>query len=62
MADGFRKIDEYYNTMHTISLITVIPGGNVGIMPIVNAQNNVSSSQLQNATENTGRRKKRLTS
>jgi hypothetical protein len=28
-------------------------GGNVGIMPIVNAQNNVSSSQLQNATQNT---------
>jgi hypothetical protein len=41
-----------------ISLITVILGGNVGIMPIVNAQNNVSSSQLQNATENTGAEKK----
>ena len=41
-----------------ISLITVIMGGNVGIMSIVNAQNNVSSSQLQNATENTGTEKK----
>jgi len=41
-----------------ISLVTVILGGNVGIMPIVNAQNNVSSSQLQNATENTGAEKK----
>ena len=41
-----------------ISLIVVIMGGNVGIMPIVNAQNNVSSSQLQNATENTGAEKK----
>ena len=41
-----------------ISLITVIMGGNVGIMPIVNAQNNVSSSQLQNATENTVAEKK----
>ena len=41
-----------------ISLITVIMGGNIGVMPIVNAQNNVSSSQLQNATENTSAEKK----
>ena len=41
-----------------ISLIMVIMGGNIGIMPIVNAQNNVSSSQLQNATENIGAEKK----
>jgi hypothetical protein len=41
-----------------IPLVTLIMGGNIGIIPIVNAQNNVSSSQLQNATENTGAEKK----
>jgi hypothetical protein len=49
-----RKIDEYYDTMRS----NFMNYGNYGIMPIVNAQNNVSSSQLQNATENTGAEKK----
>jgi predicted peroxiredoxin len=39
----------------TISLVAIIVGANFIItIPIVNAQNNTSSSQLQNATENTG--------
>jgi hypothetical protein len=43
----------------TISLATIIVGVSFIITtPIVNAQNNVSSSQLQNATENTGAEKK----
>jgi hypothetical protein len=50
MASG--KLMNIITLCVAISLITVIMGGNVGIMPILNAQNNVSSSQLQNATEN----------
>src|SRR5215212_7152743 len=43
----------------TISLVAIIVGANFIITtPIVNAQNNTSSSQLQNATENTGAEKK----
>ena len=43
----------------TISLVAIIVGANfIIIIPIVNAQNNTSSSQLQNATENTGAEKK----
>ena len=43
----------------TISLVAIIVGVNFIITaPIVNAQNNTSSSQLQNATENTGGEKK----
>ena len=56
MASG--KLMNIITLCVAISLITVIMGGNVGIMPIVNAQNNASSSQLQNATENTGAEKK----
>jgi hypothetical protein len=56
MASG--KLMNIITLCIAISLITVIMGGNVGIMSIVNAQNNVSSSQLQNATENTGAEKK----
>ena len=42
-----------------ISLVAIIVGANfIIIIPIVNAQNNTSSSQLQNATENTGAEKK----
>lgn len=43
----------------TISLVAIIVGANFIITtPIVNAQNNTSSSQLQNATENTDAEKK----
>ena len=43
----------------TISLVAIIVGANFIITtPIINAQNNTSSSQLQNATENTGAEKK----
>ena len=43
----------------TISLVTIIVGANFIITtPIVNAQNNTSSSQLQNATENIDAEKK----
>jgi hypothetical protein len=44
----------------TISLAAIIVGVSFIIIttPIVNAQNNISSSQLQNATENTGAEKK----
>ena len=43
----------------TISLVAIIVGANFIITtPIVSAQNNTSSSQLQNATENTGAEKK----
>ncbi|HYX56202.1 MAG TPA: hypothetical protein VE818_08590 [Nitrososphaeraceae archaeon] len=43
----------------TISLVAIIVQANFIITtPIVNAQNNTSSSQLQNATENTGAEKK----
>src|ERR687898_2882829 len=56
MASG--KLMNIITLCVAISLIMVIMGGNVGIMPIVNAQNNTSSSQLQNATENTGAEKK----
>ena len=43
----------------TISLAAIIVGVSFIITtPIVNAQNNTSSSQLQNATENTGAEKK----
>ncbi len=43
----------------TISLVAIMVGVNFIITnPIVNAQNNTSSSQLQNATENTGAEKK----
>src|ERR671929_1611072 len=42
-----------------ISLFAIIVGANFIITtPIVNAQNNTSSSQLQNTTENTGAEKK----
>jgi hypothetical protein len=43
----------------TILLVAIIVGANSIITtPIVNAQNNTSSSQLQNATENTSAEKK----
>lgn len=43
----------------TISLVAIIIGANFIITThIVNAQNNTSSSQLQNATENAGAEKK----
>ena len=43
----------------TIPLVAIIVGVSFIITtPIVNAQNDTSSSQLQNATENTGAEKK----
>jgi hypothetical protein len=46
----------------TISLAAIIVGVSFIITaPIVNAQNNVTSSQMQNATENTGAEKKSYT-
>jgi hypothetical protein len=42
----------------TISFVAIVMVSSVVIItPIVNAQNNVSSSQLQNTTENTGAEK-----
>ena len=59
MASG--KLMNIITLCIAISLITVIMGGNVGIMSIVNAQNNVSSSQLQ-MLQKIQAQKKRLTS
>jgi mannitol-specific phosphotransferase system IIBC component len=59
MYYSFLLRDDIKPLFATISLVAITVGVSFIITtPIVNAQNNTSSSQLQNATENTGAEKK----